>query len=151
MLCSVGNIKTIEQLTWMHNMPEQYFARDMSLSRVSLGYATLQQILGGWWTAATTVVTLLWRHNGRYGGSNHQPQYCLLNRSFRHRSKKTSKLRVTGFVRGMHRWPVNSPAQMASNAENVSFWWRHHDRFHISDDYWAQDKWLPRGLRIWTT
>ena len=24
-------------------------------------------------------------------------------------SKKTSKLRVTGFVRGFHRWPMNSP------------------------------------------
>ena len=24
-------------------------------------------------------------------------------------------------VRGIHRWPVNSPAQMASNAENVPF------------------------------
>ena len=24
-------------------------------------------------------------------------------------SKKTSKLRVAGFVRGIHRWPVNSP------------------------------------------
>ena len=30
------------------------------------------------------------------------------------------------FVRGIHRWPVNFPAQMASNAENVSIWWRHH-------------------------
>ena len=30
------------------------------------------------------------------------------------------------FVRGIHRWPVNSPAQKASNAENVSIWWRHH-------------------------
>ena len=26
------------------------------------------------------------------------------------------------FVRGIHRFP----AQMASNAENVSIWWRHH-------------------------
>ena len=32
------------------------------------------------------------------------------------------------FVRGIHRWPVNSPEQMASNAENVSIWWRHHVR-----------------------
>ena len=28
------------------------------------------------------------------------------------------------FVRGIHQW---IPAQMASNAENVSIWWRHHD------------------------
>ena len=39
---------------------------------------------------------LLWRHNGRGSVSNHQPHHCLLNRLFRRRSKKTSKLRVTG-------------------------------------------------------
>ena len=32
------------------------------------------------------------------------------------------------FVRGIHQRPVNSPPQMASNAENVSIWWRHHER-----------------------
>ena len=31
------------------------------------------------------------------------------------------------FVRGIHRWPVNSLAHRASNAENVSILWRHHD------------------------
>ena len=30
------------------------------------------------------------------------------------------------FVRGIHRRPVNSP-QKASNAENVSIWWRYHE------------------------
>ena len=30
------------------------------------------------------------------------------------------------FVRGIHRWPVNSP-QKSSNAENISIWWRHHE------------------------
>ena len=29
------------------------------------------------------------------------------------------------FVRGIHRSPVKFPAQMASNAENLSIWWRH--------------------------
>ena len=43
---------------------------------------------------------LQWRHNERYGVSNHQPQDCLLNRLFRCRSKKTSKLRVTGLYEG---------------------------------------------------
>ena len=46
---------------------------------------------------------------GANGVSNHQPHHCLLNRLFRRRWKKTSKLRVIGFVRGIHRWPVNSP------------------------------------------
>ena len=31
------------------------------------------------------------------------------------------------FVQGIHRGPPEFPAQMASNAENVSIWWRHHD------------------------
>ena len=31
------------------------------------------------------------------------------NRLERRRSKKTSKLRVTGLCEGIHRWPVNSP------------------------------------------
>ena len=30
------------------------------------------------------------------------------------------------FGRGIHRRPADSPAQMASNAENVSIWWLHH-------------------------
>ena len=30
------------------------------------------------------------------------------------------------FVWGIHRVPGEFPAQMASNAENVSIWWRHH-------------------------
>ena len=33
------------------------------------------------------------------------------------------------FVRGIHRDTVEFPAQMASNAENVSIWWRHHEIF----------------------
>ena len=41
-------------------------------------------------------IQLLWRHNGRDGILIHQPHDCLLNRSFSRRSKKTSKLRVTG-------------------------------------------------------
>ena len=53
--------------------------------------------------------TLQWRHNGHDSVSNHQPHDCLLNRLFRRKSKKTSKLRVTGLCAGIHRWPVNSP------------------------------------------
>ena len=37
------------------------------------------------------------------------------------------------FVRGIHRWPVNSPTQMASNAENVFIWWRHHGLHSIDN------------------
>ena len=73
-----------------------------------------------------TVMSLLWRHSGRDGVSNHQPHDCLLNRLFRRRSKKTSKLRVTGLCADNSPVTGEFPAQMASNAENVSIWWRHH-------------------------
>ena len=72
---------------------------------------------------------LQWRHNGRDGDSNHQPHYCLLNRLFMRRPKKTSKLRVTGLCAGYSPMSSEFPAQMASNAENVSIWWRHHEEW----------------------
>ena len=79
------------------------------------------------WVKQTTWSSLQWRRNGRDGVSNHQPHNCLLNRLFGRRSKKTPKLRVTGICAGNS--PVTSefPTQKASNAENVSIWWRHHD------------------------
>ena len=52
---------------------------------------------------------LHWRHNDHDGVSNHQPHDCLLNRLFRRRLKKTSKLRVTGLCVGNSPGPVNSP------------------------------------------
>ena len=52
---------------------------------------------------------LHWRHNEHDGVSNHQPHDCLLNRLSRRRSKKTSKLRVTGLCAGNSPGPVNSP------------------------------------------
>ena len=67
------------------------------------------------------VSTLQWRHNEHDGVSNHQHHDCLLNRLFTRKSKKTSKLRVTGVCEGNS--PVNGefPAQRASNAEMLPF------------------------------
>ena len=48
------------------------------------------------------VITLRWRHNGRDGVSNHQPHDYLHNES-KHESSAS-----LAFVRGIHRWPVNS-------------------------------------------
>ena len=76
--------------------------------------------------STTIPMTLQWRHNGLNGVSNHQPRDCLLNRLFRRRSKKTSKLRVTGLCAGNSTVTGEFPAQMASNTENASIWWRHH-------------------------
>ena len=85
---------------------------------MSLSYS--QQQCGQLWansTASNVIVrdfetmtpTLHWRHNDHDGVSNHQPHGCLLNRIFRPRSKKTSKLRVPGFCVGSSPGPVNSP------------------------------------------
>ena len=68
---------------------------------------------GGW----KTCHSLHWRHNGHDCVSNHQPHDCLLNRIFEHRSKKTSKLRVTGLCAGNSPGTGEFSAQMASDAE----------------------------------
>ena len=81
-------------------------------------------------------IPLRWRHNGRDGVSKHQPHDCLLNRLFGRRSKKTSKLRVTGLCVGNSPGTGEYPAQMASNAENVSISWRRHVYSHYHWCFW---------------
>ena len=71
-------------------------------------------------------MSLQCRHNGLDGVSNHQPHHCLFSRLIGRRSKKTSKLHVTGLCAGNSPVASEFPAQMASNAENVSICWRHH-------------------------
>ena len=80
-----------------------------------------------WWPGTT----LQWCHNGRDSVSNHQPHHCLLNRLFGCRSKKTSKLRVTGLCAGNSPGTGEFPTQVASTAENVSIWWRHHHLLQV--------------------
>ena len=65
--------------------------------------------------------SLRWRHNGREGVPNHQPHDCLHNRVFRHISKATSKLRVTGLCEGGSPATGKFPAQKASNAKMSPF------------------------------
>ena len=65
--------------------------------------------------------SLQWRHNERDGVWNHQPHDCLLTLYSRRRSKKTSKLRVTGFCKGNSPVTGKFPAQRASNAEIFPF------------------------------
>ena len=76
-------------------------------------------------------MALRWRHNGRDSVSNHQPHDCLLNRLFRRRSKTISKRRVTGLCAGNSPGTGEFPAQMASNVEIVSVWWRHHGTSNV--------------------
>ena len=62
-----------------------------------------------------------WRHDGRDIVSNHQPHDCLLGRVFRRRSKKTSKLRVTGLCAGNSPGPVNSPHKWPVTRKMLAF------------------------------
>ena len=84
---------------------------------------------------------LRWRHNDHARVSNHQPHGCLLNRLYRRTSKKTSKLRVTGLCAGNSPGTGEFPAQMASYAENVSIWWRHHG-------HWTELSWIENSLSL---
>ena len=70
-----------------------------------------------------TMTSLQWSHNERDGVPNHRRLYCLINRLFRRRSKKAPRHGLCA-----RNSPVTGefPAQVASNAENVSIWWRHH-------------------------
>ena len=80
---------------------------------ISMAYSGCT-IAGGW--------TLQWRNNGRGSVLNYQPHDCLLNRL----STKISKLLVIGLCAGNSPGTGEFPTKMASNAENVSIWWRHH-------------------------
>ena len=56
--------------------------------------------------------SLLWRHNGRDGVSNHQSHDCLLNCSLNYSGldeRKHQSSASLSFVLGMYRWPMNSP------------------------------------------
>ena len=52
---------------------------------------------------------LQWCHNERESVSNHRILDCLLSRLFRRRSEKSIEAPSLAFVRGIHRWPVDSP------------------------------------------
>ena len=74
--------------------------------------------------------------------SNNQPLSCLLNRLFRRRSKKTSKLRVTGLCAGNSPVTGEFPAQKASNAEMfpfddviMLFYW-HQSQWNSTEEFW---------------
>ena len=69
-------------------------------------------------------MTLKWRHNERDCFPNLGHLDCLFNHLFLRRSKKTSKLRLTGFCDGNSPVTGEFSVRRASNAEKVSIWWR---------------------------
>ena len=61
------------------------------------------------WMGEDASWSLQWGHNERDGVSNYEPHVCLLDCLFRRRSRKHQSPAPLVFVRGIHRWPVNSP------------------------------------------
>ena len=62
---------------------------------------------------------------------------------------KTSKLRATGLCAGNSPGTGEFPAQMASNAENVSIWWRHHVRIVFKMLHYNNFRWYWRVKLKW--
>ena len=54
-------------------------------------------------------ITLQCRYNECDGVSNHQPRDCLLSIYWGQDQRKHQSSASLAFVRGIHRWPVNSP------------------------------------------
>ena len=67
---------------------------------------------------------------------------------FRLRSKQISKLRVTGLCAGNSPETSEFHAQMASNAEKVSIWWRHHVFIRTVQDYFTGTETITEPWRI---
>ena len=101
---------------WFYNFLVFPYARNDNIYKLHC-----QSLLHSTGVVSVCIMPLRWRHNGRDSLSNHHPHDCLLNRLFRRRSKKTSKLRVTGLCAGNSPGTGEFPTQMASNAENFPF------------------------------
>ena len=116
--------------------PLSYYRKNMSAndfedeSKMISGCLSSLAVLSNMYTKYVAE-SLQWHHNGCDGVSNNEPDDCLHNRLFRRRSNKTFKLRATGLCVGNSPVTGEFTAQMASNAENVSIWWRHHDALKI--------------------
>ena len=75
--------------------------------------------------------SLHWRHDEHDGLSNHQSHDCLFNHLFKAQIKEN--------IKTPRHWPLwgelvtsEFPTQRASNVENDSIWWCHHDTNTLS-------------------
>ena len=84
--------KTFDSISWGNGMACCITAPSQSVPEPTLTCNSFGRENFHW--------SLQWRHNERDGVSNHRRLNCLLSCLFRYRSKKTSKLRVTGLCRG---------------------------------------------------
>ena len=90
-------------------------------------------------TQSKYIWLLQWRHNKSNGVLNHQHLHCLATVCWGADQIKHQSSASLAFVRGIPQWPVNS-LQKASNAINVSIWWRLHTLnmlAHIRQPFWC--------------
>ena len=72
------------------------------------------------------LTSLVWRHNDQDGVSNNRRLDDLPNRFSSIDQRKRQSSASLAFVRGIHPVTGEFLSQRASNAGNVSVWWRHH-------------------------
>ena len=97
-----------------------YLKRVESVPQCTSG--TITRITQVWSVIMTNLGSpLQWRHDERDGVWNHQPRDCFFHRLFMRRSRKTSKLRVTGLCAGNSPVIGEFPAQRTSNAGMFPF------------------------------
>ena len=82
--------------------------------------------------------SLQWHHNERDHVSNNRRLDCLLNCLYRCRSKKTSKLLVTGLCEGNSPWPVNSSRKGPVTRKMFPF----DDVIIFCVDRWLREGWI---------
>ena len=118
-------------VTWEHHGCDQGFK---VLQRTWV-WATLNRASHRWKQSWCRKIPqkfpLQWRRNEHDSVWNYRRIECSLNRLFRRRSKKTWKLRVICLCVGNSPVTGEVPAQRASNAVNVSIWWRHYGNHEI--------------------
>ena len=91
---------------------------NLSFSQIYFHLAALDTIFAQFPTFTGNEWALEWRHNEHDGVTNHRRLDSLPKRLFVQRSKKTSKLRVTGLCEGNTSVTGGFPSQRASSAEN---------------------------------
>ena len=73
------------------------------------------------WSRWAVPYSLRWHHNGRDGVSNHQPDIIYLTVYSSADQRKSQSFASLAFVRGIHRWPVNSPHKWPGTRKMFSF------------------------------
>ena len=107
------------------DLGRQTYSRYLYLCNFLIRIVTIYFRVGRWSHPARYLYTLRWRHNGRDWVSNHQASPLFTQPFIQAQIKEN--------IKAPRHWPLcgeftgEFPAQMASNAENVSIWWRHHE------------------------